>query len=437
MKGTSICARGRLSCRVRARPSQCFDAVRSRAPDRRAPLQASQKSEFSTSAPRYISESAALQTEPIRRKRTRASASVVVGAIASLAAAGWYLLGSGGEDGSLNTTSFTAFDITAREQVSPSAFILSVRCRDEVLSKNAPKVKDAWEHGLWSVEIKQPQLQIARHYTPLPPLPNSDGGDGELRFLIRKMDGGEMSNYLSRLPVGEKVWLRGPHLGFNISKRMKDATDVVFLAGGTGIAPALQMVHKLLDSSADAADTPAKSIRIIWANRKNTDSAGRENRGKGRDTPFPSSLSSQIIELKRQHGAKFNIDYFVDDEKYISLKDVDQAIGNFSGPRKQPKYARADRSCWWHSHDRLAAASDEEDASEMNKYDCTCHSHSLPPDAIGRNLLCVSGPDGFIETLSGPKRWLGGKEIQGPVIGLLGAMKKLDSSLDDWLVLKL
>jgi hypothetical protein len=39
---------------------------------------------------------------------------------------------------------------------------------------------------LWSVEIKQPQLQIARHYTPLLPSPTTSvggggGGNGALR----------------------------------------------------------------------------------------------------------------------------------------------------------------------------------------------------------------------------------------------------------------
>ncbi|KAJ2990702.1 hypothetical protein NUW58_g2819 [Xylaria curta] len=191
------------------------------------------------------------------------------------------------DDDVINMTTFTAFTITEREQVSPTAFIITLRPSswvdpegvksehpdDEPAGFVSRRIQEAWGHGLWSVEIKQPQLQIARHYTPLPPLlktaslpsieeksqlvnGNKNGaqaigvgkteqGDDEdeqadLRILIRRMDGGEMSNYLSRQRVGDTIWLRGPHLGFDVSRRLgdesgQDDTKIGYARGQRGV----------------------------------------------------------------------------------------------------------------------------------------------------------------------------------------------------------
>jgi ferredoxin-NADP reductase len=364
---------------------------------------------------------------------------------AILGAAGWYYVSAGSEDASLNDTKFTPFSIISREQLSSTAFILEIRCPEDVQARNAAKIQAAWNHGLWSVEMKQPQLQIARNYTPLPPLDGGEVSDGRLRFLVRKMDGGEMSNYLSRLQVGDQVWLRGPRYGFDVATRMRDATNVVFLAGGTGIAPALQITHKLLPDSSTVGEAQ-RSVRILWANRNDEDSVARDELGNrkartwtGQATPRnTSSFSRQLVELKRRHGDSFHVDYFVDKERFITSKDINTAMGK---PTKSPVFAVADKSCCWHSAERLAGVSEEEDALNApegaGKSSCTCRSHKMPPEPVGRNLMCVSGPDGFIDAYAGSKRWFGGREIQGPVLGLLGALKRMDPRMDDWLVLKL
>ena len=50
----------------------------------------------------------------------------------------------------------------------------------------------------------------------------------------------------------------------------------------------------------------------------------------------------------------------------------------------------------------------------------------------GRRLLIVSGPEGFVTYWAGPKQWVNGREVQGPLGGMLGQMK-----LDGWEVVKL
>jgi hypothetical protein len=57
---------------------------------------------------------------------------------------------------------------------------------------------------------------------------------------------------------------------------------------------------------------------------------------------------------------------------------------------------------------------------------------SLEAKADGKNIMFVSGPEGFVRAWAGPKEWRDGKEMQGP---LGGALAKLD--LKDWEIVKL
>lgn len=449
------------------------------------------------------------------------------------------------DDDVINTSTFSAFTIIEREQVSPTAFIITLRPSawvnpqgfesGRVEEDDGPagfasnRIREAWHHGLWSVEIKQPQLQIARHYTPLPPWPtpagsssmedesNLDNGNAnevqaiggkitelkmkekdmqpDLRILIRRMDGGEMSNYLSRQRVGDTVWLRGPYLGFNVPRRLGNDSGydsgtaigdvggqrgVVFLAGGTGIAPALQIAHKLLDGNNDSDRGESRPhISILWANRWGADALDREQsssirRKSGSWLRFwcregvdpstdlqekqnrpgkepPSSLALQIQDLKRRHPLHFEISYFVDNEgSYIEAHHVKAALDSatslaLSGARASPAFSpSAHKSCTWHSPKAVELLPDDNDAARSSS-ECTCacaYTLKTGLDATeaspGLNLVCVSGPDGFIEAYAGAKRWHDGREMQGAICGLLGRIQRDErNKVGEWLVLKL
>ncbi|KAI0396985.1 hypothetical protein F5Y17DRAFT_455380 [Xylariaceae sp. FL0594] len=452
------------------------------------------------------------------------------------------------DDDVINTSDFSSFTITRKEQISPSAFILTLRPSSWVDPKDllpqsqgqsvnpgqggegigflSRRIQDAWKHGLWSVEIKQPQLQIARHYTPLPPLSHGDAQsfsaeeeEGEeleqadLRILIRRMDGGEMTNYLSRQRVGDVIWLRGPHLGFDVARRLGivDANgpdegksnpgvgiiprDVVFLAGGTGITPALQIAHKILDnsssssSSSSSINSPKPRVSILWANRHEVDAVGREvvshtaqkkaakswlsffwgddsnsepdTKQEAVEKPSPSSLGLQIQDLRLRHGPNFRISYFVDDEgSFIGSRDIEAAIASASASAPPSPATTVNKTCTWHSGEAVQLLPDENDAARSSSSTSTSTSASSKPDASaaaaqaypctcapisgntsarpGVNLLFVSGPEGFINAYAGPKRWHDGHEMQGAVGGLLGRLRSDQRKrLEGWCVLKL
>ncbi|KAK3403512.1 hypothetical protein B0T20DRAFT_401117 [Sordaria brevicollis] len=377
---------------------------------------------------------------------------------------------------SLNTTSFVPYTIVSREQVSSTAFIITVEPfnpRHTVLGQTTTttsenlrnQLQEAWHHGLWCVEIKQPQLQVARDYTPLPPPVGQEKEEmvrGRLRFLIRKMEGGEVSSYLSRLEVGDKVELRGPHLGFDVVQRLglestagKKQGQVVFLAGGTGIAPALQVARRLYGPVYEKGDdqkewkqvenmptTPPK-MTIVWANRFREDCPdceeleGLRKRGylsSSIDVKKEGGMMPYLQDIKLHHPQQFNYACTVDTEKkWIDGKTIVDAVVSTTTSNNKSLVkgtATADPSCPLHSSAALVHVSDRQD----HEAQCKCHGGS----SNGKNLLMVSGPDGFIERFAGPKAWSQGLERQGPVGGVVDElMRKGKVKREEWMVLKL
>ena len=318
----------------------------------------------------------------------------------------------------LNPRFFTPFIFEKRVKVSSTSCILNLK--SVPAGQNADNIDEAWQTGVWSVLVMQPELQIARAYTPLPP---RDGDEPEqLRLFVRQEPNGEVSTFLSTIYRGTLVHCRGPHIEYEIPK---DVEEILFLAGGTGIAPALQVAHTLFKHRSDHSP----KLRILWANRRREDSYQGpisnfpqhfQEMGSsklqsisaawfGKPAPKPeetpatnpestpasdAATSSQpqtlLVEeleaLKSRHPGQIEIDYFVDEEY---------------------SYITEDRL-------RRYLSSNQERSSD--------HSIDEQP---GRNkkVILISGPDGFVNYYAGPKYWRNGAEIQGPVEGML---KKID-----------
>ncbi|MBY6368226.1 benzoate 1,2-dioxygenase electron transfer component BenC [Rhodococcoides corynebacterioides] len=70
-------------------------------------------------------------------------------------------------------------------------------------------------------------------------------GSSELEFLIKLIDGGLMSSWLSRAQVGDTVSFTGPHGSFFLREAERPA---LLLAGGTGLAPVLAILRTLREN---------------------------------------------------------------------------------------------------------------------------------------------------------------------------------------------
>lgn len=302
--------------------------------------------------------------------------------------------------------------------------LLTLRPRGVGSAVQGDPYEEAWGKGTWSVEVKQPELQIARAYTPLPPLEGfssglvgsagmvqggggggAGGGGADLRFLIRREERGEVSRYLHGLPLGAQVELRGPKTEAELPAAV---SDVVFLAGGTGIAPALQVVYTLLERR--KGDKLPK-IRIVWANRKREDCIGgapstdhHTSTGNGNDSanaapapaPAPGYMVRELSNLQLKYPENLQVQYVVDEEG--TVLDQKRITPLLSTPRSGARTVK----------------------------------YSPVTTRIDEKLLFVSGPEGFVDYLAGPKRWEGGKEGQGELGGVLRRM-----GVRDWKVWKL
>lgn len=308
----------------------------------------------------------------------------------------------------LNPRFFTPFILISRDKVSSTSAILNLLSVPK--GQNTVNVAEAWRTGVWSVQVMQPELQIARSYTPLPPIEGTE--PEQLRLFVRQEPQGEVSTFLHKISRGTIVNLRGPRVEYEIPE---DVDEILFLAGGTGIAPALQVAHTLFNHRIKSTED-GPELRILWANRRREDSINgldplSSQQAQAGFVPKtqklayewqgePPSQSKQTIEegaapsqssqtrlvkevesVKARHGSKVIVDYFIDEEgSYISenllrtyLSGIDQTANQDGTPR--------------------------------------------------RKVVLVSGPEGFVNIFAGPKTWQDGRELQGPLGGLL---KKID-----------
>lgn len=311
------------------------------------------------------------------------------------------------EEASLNPHTFTPYTLVSKQPVSSTSAIFTLRNRDGGPDPEA--VREGWKRSVWSVQVKQPQLQIARAYTPLPPGPNApftrDGGSGDVRLLIRQEEGGEVSTYIHGLPEESTVEIRGPNIECELPH---DIREVIFLAGGTGIAPAMQVAQAL-------GRRTGSRMHILWANRRREECIGgvgdetqiiggrlgwwksffgisqpdgQQTLADGQRSHGKGVLVQELEALKERYSPQskgMTIQYYVDEEKtFIKPGDVAKRLG-------------------------------------LNR-----------EEEKGSKVILVSGPDGFIEYWAGKKLWRDGREVQGPLGGVLGQM-----DLKGWSVFKL
>jgi hypothetical protein len=130
--------------------------------------------------------------------------------------------------------------------------------------------------------------------------------------------------------------------------------------------------------------------------------------------------------MKAKYGDRIQIHVAVDEEKSAFSQKFISAAVKTVGVGSSTQHLR-EQDCRLHSQ-ALHQTSSE---FEMETPDCACAGE-------GKNLLLVSGPDGFITHYTGPKIWLGGSHTQGPVGGVARQVQERDPCFkDEWLVLKL
>lgn len=316
--------------------------------------------------------------------------------------------------------SFVAYKLVAKRPVSSTASIFELEPLQS--SPRFELYKQAWKNGIWNVHVKQPQLQIVRSYTPLPPAADAATTDQQnLQFLIRKEPYGEVSNYLHSLPIGATVDLRGPNMEYPL---MADVQQVLFFAGGTGIAPALQVAYSMFDHSppnvdAAAAENHAKRLHILWANRRREDClGGASDPPPAKPVATKASWSGFLVKPKPTvvPGATT--------EKGVVVEELERLKAKHPGQVTVEYFVNEEDS--WIDQDAVMRA-----LSRLDDIDFSTTAAASPDQ---RQIL-ISGPSGFISYLAGPKEWRNGREEQGQVSRIIAhAMAQNPHSVKVWKV---
>ncbi|KAK9458913.1 uncharacterized protein V1516DRAFT_681513 [Lipomyces oligophaga] len=375
----------------------------------------------------------------------------------------------------LDPSTLSTFILTHREEISPGLYLIElsppyekVKNLQSTAAKRALKAQlshdppgaansgltEVWDGSrTWSVEIVQPQLQVVRKYTPLPMFYNlgmrpsnssasgSDAGVGErtslLRLLgdqtlgdegkfvllIRRYADGEVSRYLTSIPIQSRVLVRGPFTEFTLPictsprsltdpKRRHRATtklppvlppltdrpstvsapypwiqdpldsddllfprDIVFFAAGTGIAPALQLLL--------SRNPPPGLMQIHYCIRTRADIA----------------VPRFLLFLEKTGRAR--IIYHIDDEgSKLSVKDIPSPV---SGAQIR-KYVstgkgKLERELFYlQSQPDIKFDTALEWASEKSK---SIYNGKQPPVKPAFAIVC--GPEAFINYVAGQK----------------------------------
>ena len=91
---------------------------------------------------------------------------------------------------------------------------------------------------------------------------SSAPGDGRMRFLIKQVPGGLMSSWLQGASQGEPLQMTGPLGSFYLRAVTR---PLLFLAGGTGLAPFLSMLEVL------ARDGSTQPIHMVYGVTRDAD----------------------------------------------------------------------------------------------------------------------------------------------------------------------
>ena len=105
-------------------------------------------------------------------------------------------------------------------------------------------------------------LDAVRPYTPI----SANEVTGSFRLIVKRYEGGAVSQYLHALDVGAEVQFK--HIGFNIKRQypFRPAKTVSLLCAGTGIAPIYQALLKLMNTPGDD-----RKVTLLYGNKSPDD----------------------------------------------------------------------------------------------------------------------------------------------------------------------
>ncbi|KAF8807578.1 NADH-cytochrome b5 reductase 1 [Phlegmacium glaucopus] len=168
------------------------------------------------------------------------------------------------------------FPLEKKVQVSPNTAIYRFKL---------PHVQDVLglptgQHISVSAEING--KVITRNYTPI----SNDNDRGHFSLIIKTYEKGNISRHVANLKLGDNLRVKGPKGNFLYTPNLVNHLGMI--AGGTGIAPMIQVIRAVLGNPSDRT-----TITLIYANVNQEDIL----------------LKDDLEELMDVHEQRFKIFY--------------------------------------------------------------------------------------------------------------------------------
>ncbi|GLB33921.1 putative oxidoreductase FAD-binding domain [Lyophyllum shimeji] len=277
----------------------------------------------------------------------------------------------------LSPSHFTPSTVISNETAGPDTKLLEVVVPPHLLPPRDTADASASAFApIWSVFIKDDDIQVERPYTPL------EGVDeeGRMLFWIKKYPKGEVGRWLHSKHGGEKLELRGPITTW--PWRDGEWDEVIMISGGTGITPFYQLFHSVISRSPDA------KTRFTLLHSSQTPA----------ELP-PPRIMDRLTRFAAQNPERFRLRLFVDslDGPAPTSHMPAPHVGRIDNTAIERCLGLDQRRTWLRRLFGMAEA----------------------PRPNRKILFLVCGPDPMVNAISGP---FGRNFSQGPVRGVLGEM---------------
>ncbi|OCH92887.1 ferredoxin reductase-like C-terminal NADP-linked domain-containing protein [Obba rivulosa] len=282
------------------------------------------------------------------------------------------------ENSLLSSRHFTPVTVTASEPCpDPNTRLITLT----VPPQSIPPQDDALASPIWSIFIKDDDIQVERPYTPL------EGIDehGRMKFWIKQYPKGEVGRWLLSKNVGDRIEIRGSIKTWP----WKDETwdEIVMISGGTGITPFYQLLHHTILRG--VSESQKTRFTLIHSSR----------------TPAglpPPEMLDPLLKASRSNPESFSISLFVDEfdgSNHPCMSSSDLHVGRISKTSIERALRLDINNPWWRKLLRL--------------------NTPMGSDKSKKVLFLVCGPDPMIASIAGP--W-GRNYSQGEVGGILGTL---------------
>ncbi|TBU49400.1 ferredoxin reductase-like protein [Dichomitus squalens] len=280
----------------------------------------------------------------------------------------------------LSPSHFTPVTVTSTEPCpDPNTRLMTLA----VPRNSLPSLNEAAFEPIWSVYIKDDDIQVERPFTPLEGMDS----EGRMKFWVKKYEKGEVGRWLHSKKAGDTIEIRGPLKTW--AWRPDEWDEVVMISGGTGITPFCQLVYKeLLSQSPPNTQT---RFTLLHSSRRPT------------ELP-PSEMLAPLVAYSQAYPDRLRLSLFVDTPDgpaHPAVPSSSLTVGRIGREAIERATDSGDgHRSWWRS---LFSASPKPKPQEAGD---------------GRKIVfLVCGPDPMVAAIAGP---FGRNFSQGDVGGLLG-----------------